>query len=235
MKYSIFSLCTKGYRDAYDFVINSWLNNTNAEKIYIYTNDNDWRSNNKRVKILTFSNDETNWNKIVAFKTDAYIDIYRRNITNSVFLDIDCYVFTDIGHVFEKNFDFAVTRLYYENIAVNSGVVFTKRTEKLVRFYKEWRNLEYSLNKRNIPKPRTCSNNQKSFSDLIRKKNKTKQMNILDLDAQIYNRKAKPEGLNVLLDQIHSGKEIKILHFVNNSYRNLEYVEVLKEFFDFDC
>jgi len=38
MRYSIFTICSKNYKDAYNFVIESWLR-TKVEKIYVYTDD----------------------------------------------------------------------------------------------------------------------------------------------------------------------------------------------------
>jgi UDP-N-acetylglucosamine pyrophosphorylase len=231
MKYSIFTICTENYRDAYEFVIDSWLNNTKAEKIYIYTDDDKWKISNPRIELVKFLDKSTDWLKIVKTKTTVFKHFLTTyNIDNSIFVDMDCYIKEDLGHVFENKFDVAVTRLNQKRTAVSTGIILVKNREKMIPFLDEWNNQQEHLDsKRRKVKERTCSNNQKSFSDLIRKKNRDRKMNVLDLDVDIYNRKAKPNRIKDLVKQEKAGKKIKVLHFYNTSYRNKKYVKQVTE------
>ena len=228
--YSIFTICSKNYRDAYDFVINSWLNTT-TKKIYVYTDDKDWKSDNDRIEIVLFLNKEKNWNKIVKFKTKVFKEFSKKKIPYSIFVDMDCYLLDDIGDVFKKDFDFAITRLNTPQIAVSTGIVYIKYSNKMSLFYDEWEIYETNLEKTRKPKERTCSNNQQTFSDLIRSSYKSKKLKIHDIDVNVYNRKAKPGRIKDLIKQKKEGKKIKVLHFYNTSYRNEDYVnQMVKEF-----
>lgn len=231
--YEIFTLCTRGYRDAYEFSIDSWLNNTEVKKIYIYTDDKSWKIDHPRISLISNLDKTDDWLKIVKLKTKVfkqYLDISKTN--NSIFIDIDCYIREDIGHVFEEDFDIGVTRLKQPQIEVSTGIVFIKnnRNSKFKSFLQNWEDNQNSLDSKYKVRPRTCSNNQKAFSILIRKCNSSKIFNILDLDVDIYNRKAKPGRIQDLIEQEKNGKKIKVLHFYNTSYRNKEYVnQIFKE------
>lgn len=227
VNYSIFTICTENYRDAYNFVISSWLNNTKADKIYIYTDDNEWIVKEPRISLIKILDKSNDWLKIVTNKTIVFKHFLNNTkIENSIFIDMDCYIRKDLGHVFEKDFDIAITRLEQLKIAVSTGVIFVRNKKKIKAFIEDWNNRQILLDsrKRKI-KPRTCSNNQKAFSDLIRKFNSSKKLNVLDLDVDIYNKKAKPKRVNDLIKQEKSGKRIIVLHFYNNSYRDKSYVK----------
>ena len=58
MSYSIISYCSENYADAYQFVIHSWLRNSKASEIIIYTDTDQIKSVDPRVKIVKIPKDK---------------------------------------------------------------------------------------------------------------------------------------------------------------------------------
>ena len=137
-EYSIFSMCTKNYRDAYEFVIDSWLK-TKARKIYIYTDDENWKSDNSRIKIIRLFDESDDWLVNVGRKFMVAKDVVKFNDELLMFIDIDCYFVNDVGYIFDKyDFDFAVTRLYKMDTEINSGLYFFHNTKHNRKFIDDW-------------------------------------------------------------------------------------------------
>lgn len=220
MNYCIYTICTKNFKDAYDFSINSWLNNTTAEKMYVYTDDVDWASNNSRIEIIPLFDKCEDWLTSVNYKVTASKAVVKKPFDKFVFVDMDCYLTGDLGHVFEQEFDFAVTRLnnLLPDVRVSTGMFFFKDTEKIHQFFIWWEELQKNV----WGKEKACSQSQNAFSMLIRKLNEDGDYNILDVDVDIYNRKISNKWLSGLEKDI---KKVIVLHFYNNSYRNVDCVK----------
>ncbi len=121
--YSIITLCTKNYRQAYNFVIDSWLR-TKAEKIYVYTDDPEWQSSNDRVEIVHCFKYSTDWLENVGKKVFACIDVIKYERThwhNAIFIDIDCYITAELGNIFNNDFDIAATRVDEPRLDTSTG------------------------------------------------------------------------------------------------------------------
>jgi len=228
MSYCIYTICTKNFKDAYNFVIDSWLNNTIAEKIYIYTDDIDWVSNNYRIEIIPLFGACNDWLTSVNYKVTASKDVVKKPFEKLVFVDMDCYLTGDLEHVFEQEFDFAVTRLNnpHPDVRVSTGIFFFHNTEKTKKLFDEWEELQKNV----WGKEKACSQSQNAFSMLIRQHHEIGDYNIIDLDVDIYNRKTSTKWLIDLRKDI---EKTIVLHFYNTSYRDdycvNEVMNMLKE------
>ena len=69
MGYSIFTLCSENYLDAYHFSIDSWLE-TKADKITIYT-DFDLERKSERIEVLKYFEPSDDWLVNVGRKVTA--------------------------------------------------------------------------------------------------------------------------------------------------------------------
>ena len=167
--YSIFTMCSKNYKDAYDFVIDSWLR-TSVKNIYIYTDDPNWKSNNDRIIIINlFNSISKDWLVNTGRKVIAAKNVITIAEERLVFLDIDCYLVKDIGHVFEDyDFDFAVTRLTKPRSNVSVGVYFFYNTENNRKFFDDWhrhQKLNYEKGRGIVPFQNSYA--QTAFSTVI--------------------------------------------------------------------
>jgi hypothetical protein len=249
MKYVIFTVCTANYKDAYDFVIDSWLK-TDVSKILIYTDDPDWKSSNKRIEIIHLFKEKTdNWLKNTGRRAFATKDVLEnKQYNNVIFLDIDCYLLKDFEHVFWNNFDIGVVR-FEDGKNISAGMFFIKKNNKTKDFGQAWINEQEKchLKKRgtspkayykNSPlgRPKNSSYAQLGFNDLIR--SNCDYYNILKLSFDKYSLKVTNvhdpvyHKYNKFLTKSQKDKELKTiqkklekqnicgLHFYNTSYRN---------------
>lgn len=217
-EYMIFSMCSGNYRDAYDFVIDSWLA-TDASCVRIYTDDKQWRD--ERVEIVSMFEPSSDW--LVNAARKAVVTehaVHHSDVENIVFLDIDCLLTGGVGHVFELDFDIAVTRLEREFC---SNGVFFMRASKVHDFV-----FAYALAQERLPRPKgkTWDYDQKAFMQALKV---AEGLNAINLDYRVYNRKV---GNRVRTqEQIQELKddESLVLHFYNNSYRSERNVKEVFE------
>lgn len=230
----IYTICTHDYKDAYDLVIDSWLKKTSAYKILVYT-DKKWDSGKERVSIIErlpeVRGSSDRWLSAVRWKrklTEEVLGMMAKG-DSAVFMDIDCYLLGDIGDVFQKDFDLAVTRLFTgRRLTVSTGIFWFRKTDYMVHFMTSWERIEKILKSKKKDRARACSNNQRSFSDAARTFHRLGHMKIKDMNHGIWNRKFHKGHLerNDLMDQVRT-KKIKVLHFYNNSYREPGFIEEL--------
>lgn len=226
--YSIFSVCTKNYRDAYEFSIDSWLR-TGVKNIYIYTDDANWKSNNDRVKIIKLFDETDDWLTNIGRKVDAVRDVVRFGDERLIFMDIDCYLVNDIGYVFDVyDFDFAVTRLHRTNIDVSSGIYFFLNTERNRKFIDAWGKEQKIVRGRGIGvKPFAGSYGQAGFSNVMRRYRDSKARKVIDLDVNRYNKKVgKPTQKASAIEDIKN-KKVEVLHFYARTWRSPDTPEIL--------
>jgi alpha-N-acetylglucosamine transferase len=231
-KYCIFSMCSKNYRDAYDFVIESWLK-TDVEKIVIYTDDKDWKSNNPRIDIVKIFEPSTDWLVNTGRRsicTQHVLDNY--NYEKLIFLDIDCYVIKNISHVFDSNFDIAVVR-WSKKIELSAGVFFINKNSKTQSFGDDWTTHANKMKAKQIGMAAHAgSYAQIGYDKLIKSRAAKGQYNVLKLDFSQYSIKIKrlstkskfPQAFKNT-EQLFRSLDIKVLHFYNNSYREEDTVE----------
>ena len=208
-EYTIFSLCTANYKDAYDFAIDSWLEHTDAN-IVIYS-DTTWDSH-KRVQIKKVFSKSTDWGTNICRKSDASIKALSEG-DNLAFVDMDCYLRGDLGHVFDKSFDLAATKLERKG-NVSTGVYFYRSNSNSERFMKRWNGIVKKLAGFGSRKQRP--RDQVTFSKAIEEL--SGKMKIIDVGHSKYNRK--------ISDTTRNTKQIRelvehnplVLHFYNKSY-----------------
>lgn len=230
VNYSIFTMCSKNYRDAYNFVIDSWLR-TSVKNIYVYTDDPDWKSNNDRITIINnlFDSVTDDWLINTGRRVIAAKDVIKKAEEKLVFLDVDCYLVKDIGHIFEDyDFDFAVTRLTEPRIDVSAGVYFFHNTENNRKFFDEWQESQKLNHKKGTGTTVYGSSyTQQAFSYVIRKYYNTKSHKIINLNAAVYNRKTgKPSIIDSTIEDLKENK-IEILHFYARTWRNEDINKIL--------
>jgi hypothetical protein len=232
--YCIFSMCSKNYRDAYDFVIDTWLK-TDVDKIIIYTDDKDWKSDNPRIDIV----------KIFEPSTDWLVNTGRRSIASQhvldnydydklIFLDIDCYVIKDISHVFDSDFDIAVVRWTKDpSVQISAGVFFINKNSKTKSFGNDWTKWSEKVKKEKRGlKAHAGSYAQIGYGKLIKTNAKNKIYKVKKLEFNEYSIKVKNlKQIRKLNKNIEHFEEylkkwdIKVLHYYSNSYRDEETVK----------
>jgi hypothetical protein len=163
----MYSICTKNYRDAYDFVIDSWLEKTDCDKIYIFTDDSEWKSNNEKIIIEKIFEPSTDWIVNVGRKSEGLREMVKKGIEKFVFLDIDCFVLKDIN-IFNEKFDIGVVR-YINGARISTGVMYFNNLQKTKEFVDIWEQKQINFKQRGIGlTPHNCSFSQESFDKCIR-------------------------------------------------------------------
>ena len=229
--YCIFSMCSKNYRDAYDFVVDTWLK-TDVDKIIIYTDDKDWKSNNPRIDILQIFEPSTDWLVNTGRRsicTQHVLDNYDYN--KLIFLDIDCYVIKNISHVFDSDFDIAVVR-WFDKIELSAGVFFINKNSKTKSFGNDWGVWSKKMKKARLGlQAHAGSYAQIGYDKLIKSRAKKGQYNVLKLDFDQYSMKIKRRSTKsryprffINTKKTFENLDIKVLHFYNNSYREKDTV-----------
>ena len=218
MNYNIFSICTENYKDAFDFAIGSWIKNTSAD-ITIYS-DAKWKSPDPRVTIKSVFAKSNDWGTNICRKCEASIAAINDGGKNLAFVDMDCYLRGDLGHVFNESFDLAATKLERKG-NVSTGVFFLRNNGKSLKFMKAWE-LEVKALK-NFGDRSKKPLDQVTFSKVI--DNLKSGMKIIDVGAEKYNRK--------ISDTKRTSKQVKmlqsddplVLHFYNKSYLSKSNVQ----------
>lgn len=226
--YSIFTLCSKNYRDACDFVIDSWLR-TSAKNIYIYTDDPSWKSTNDRIKIIKFFSESTDWLVNVGRKYSIVQDVMKYGDEALMFLDADCYIVNDIGYLFDEyDFDFAVTRLHRKRIATSSGLYLFRNIERNKAFPSDWKREQRLARQRGQgTRPYESSHSQFGFSNVMRGYHSRGTHKIIDLDPLKYQRKTgKPTLVEETIRDLKQNK-IEILHFYARTWRSPDASKIL--------
>ena len=211
MEYSIFSICTENYKDAYDFAIGSWLQKTKAN-ITIYS-DAQWPVKSPRVQIKKIFSKSSDWGTNICRKAQASKEAFKEG-KNLAFVDMDCWLRGDLGHVFEKDFDLAATKLERKG-NVSTGVYFYRNNDKAKKFMDLWERKVKSL--KNFGNRSKRPLDQVTFSKTIEE---SKNMTIIDVGAPKYNRKISDTKRNPKqIKELENDNPI-VLHFYNKSYLN---------------
>jgi hypothetical protein len=228
-EYSIFTMCSKNYKDAYEFVINSWLKSS-AKKIYIYTDDPGWKSKNDRVSIVNLFKETTDdWLTNTGRRAFVGKEAAASISGDLIFLDIDCFLVKDLGYMFDKyDFDFAVTRLFNMETDVSAGMYLFRNTEKNRKFFDLWIEHQNKNWKNGIGvKQYAGSYAQRAFSDVLRSYNKNGTHKVMNLEMDRYNRKVgKPHQTTSTIEALRSDA-VEVLHFYARTWRSEEAKKIL--------
>ena len=231
MRYSILTICTRNYRDAYSFSIASWLA-TRAKNVFIYTDDPTWKSSNRRVQIIPFFPKSADWLINVGRKPTAALDLLDAQplAENVVFLDIDCYIRHEFGRLFKQDFDFLATQIEsHRTKCVSSGVWLFRNSEKARAVLQEWQRVQArNLAQSKGVRPHYTSYSQWAFDEVCRKYERTGEIKVTIVSDQVYNRgitTRDPDwwdsnGIKQPLLGDLERDEVTVLHFQGNEYRS---------------
>lgn len=228
--YSIITLCTKNYRQAYEFVIDSWLR-TDVEKIHVYTDDVEWESDNDRIEIIFYFKPCDDWITNVGKKVISCISANQLTIAdNIIFIDIDCYITAELGDVFNNEFNFAVTRLNEDSLDASTGIFFFRNNDKARRFFLDWQADQETARKKNRGVKEWCSAyEQIAFSELIRKRRDNGELEVMSLNADWYNRKTRTA---LIKHDALRDPRLKVLHFYGASFKDSECIKEVNKTLD---
>jgi hypothetical protein len=230
--YSIITLCTKNYREAYNFVIDSWLR-TKAERVYVYTDDSEWQSNNDRIEIVHYFRQSNDWLLNVGKKVFCCIDSIKRqsvDTDNFIFLDIDCYITAEIGDLFDQSFDIAATRVDEPKLDTSTGFFCFRNNIKIKNFFSQWPMDQEAVRKQGRGVKEGCgAYEQIAFSELIRKMRKNRELKVLSMNADWYNRKTR---LALINHEALKDSKLKVLHFYTGSFKDDACIAEVNKTFD---
>lgn len=234
IKKVLLSYCSYNYKDAFDFVIKSWIENVSFDKIIIYTDSDQLVYDNPKVEIIKFFEPSSSWIIGTGRRLEVIEDyILKRDEQYEYlcFLDIDCYIAQDFSEVFDSisnYFDIGLTRLnfgndYSKNTAT-AGVFFLRNNEESKKFIKDWIDLaeQYKKNEKMI-RDHKISYVQYSFTQIaFNSFHNLTSYKILNLSEKVYN--SERSDLNEWYDDIQKFNP-KILHFKGNRYQNKKIVD----------
>lgn len=218
-----YSVCTGNYWDGYDFVIESWLK-TGVSRVVIFTDDPDRSHSDERVEFVKAFSHSTNWSENAARK--AYATELAMKFTDYdhiAYLDIDCYLTGDVGHVFDADFELALTRI--ERQYASNGVFFMKRCDRVDAFVER-----YVAEQRKLPlmrpKEKTWDYDQKAFTIAFKS---VPGFQVENISFSKYNRKISSTVRTAEQKKQLAEDQPFVLHFYNNSYRDKDNVKEVFE------
>lgn len=222
--FEIFAYCSKNYKDAYDFVIDSWTKLENVTKVTLYT-DWEFEPQNNKIQVVKMFDESDNWLIGTGRRLDVikhFSEFNRGVFKNVLFLDIDCYIVKDVSEVFNEDFDIGITRLdscfHYANKTATAGLWFCKLSEGYYNFIDSWFVRAAELKEQNIGMDQhRISYVQYSFTDVAKKI--TSMYKVLPLDEKIYNSEHSILEKWYSLIKLHHPK---ILHFKGRRFRDTE-------------
>lgn len=231
--YSIITLCTKNYREAYNFVIDSWLR-TKAERIYVYTDDSEWKSNNDRIEIVHYFRPSNDWLLNVGKKVFCCIDSIKRRqpVDNFIFLDIDCYIMQEVGSLFDYGYDvdIAATRVDEPRLDTSTGFFCFRNNDIVKNFFLQWQADQETVRKNRRGVKEGCgAYEQIAFSELLRKRRGSGDLKVLSLNADWYNCKTR---LALINHDALKDPRLKVLHFYTKSFLDQECIAEVNKTFD---
>ena len=222
----IFAYCSKNYKDAFDFVVPSWIAIPSVKKITVYT-DWDYDYKHEKVEIIHMFEPDTDWIVGTGRRLDVikhYSDANKGSKKYVLFLDIDCYIVRDVKEVFQYSFDIAITRLKsdesHANKTATAGLWFARLSTGYYNFIEEWFKIAKELKRKKIGlRKHYISYVQYSFTKAARKI--TDDYNVLAIDENIYN--SEHSTLSKWYDKIKKFKP-SILHFKGRRFRDIKLV-----------
>lgn len=228
--FEILAYCSKNYIDAYNFTINSWTKLDTCDKVHLYT---DWQftPDNPKVEVTKFfTNCNCNWVTGCARRLDVIKDFsekYKNSGKNIIFMDMDCYMKSDVSEVFDRDFDIAITRLYskekYTEGTASDSMWFAKMTPGYTEFIDAWVKLADEMKYKQDTASRTILYTQYAFNKVARQKIMlSPTCDVLALDEHIYN--SEHSDLKKWFHDIVTYHP-KILHFKNGRFNDKKLID----------
>jgi len=210
--------------NAFKFNSRSWLENSKAKNIILYTDSINFPSyDNSRFILRKFYDKSNDWIENVGRKTECILDYLKTSTRQHFcFIEADCYIVGDFSEVFDEKYDIAVTRLFssqkHTHATVTCGVWFAQKTKKTIEFFERWNKISKMYKERKLGiVPDLIAYDQLSFTDIIRLNYVEGPLNVYSLDECVYNSEDSKE--NIWLEKITRIKP-KILHFKGQRYLN---------------
>jgi len=225
--FEIFAYCSKNYKDAFNFVVPSWTKWDSVKKVTIYT---DWpcKCKDPKVDIINMFEPDSDWIIGTGRRLDVikkFSDDHGLSNQNVLFLDIDCLITKDVSHVFNKDFDIAITRLYskesHTNKTATAGLWFARLNKGYFNFINEWFDIADEFKSLGIGiKKYHISYVQYSFTKVA--KQLTNKYSVLPIDENVYN--SEHTLADKWLEKIHKFQPY-ILHYKGRRFRDLDLVD----------
>jgi len=174
ISFDIVSYCSENYKDAYEFVVGSWIKNSLCNSIFIFTDTDNIKSCDPKVKVIKIFDRSDDWLVGTGRRIDAVKNFAMNNpkCPMFAFLDIDCYIvkpFIEVFQIMENFFDVAVTRMAGRNEmthgTANAGVWMLKNNQAGLQFINDWQTtaIRYRQEKKGVI-PHKVSYAQYSFT-----------------------------------------------------------------------
>lgn len=221
MSYNIITYCSKTYLPCLKQSINTWLN-TGAQQIFVYSDGIPKLFSNEEVVVKnifepTKLRSVNCFRKAIALK--HHMDNYKH--LNIVLLDVDCFVFGELGSVFDDNFDIAVTctksPVKRKINDINAGVLFVKHSHLTEEFVDDWSEKAEDF--------RQSQSQDQEWLNRVVKKNKHLIVHVLD--QKCYNHYPHinlPQNIANWINDIEKCDEIKIIHMAFGLWKSIELV-----------
>jgi hypothetical protein len=226
-KFTIFTLCTHNYKDAFDFFLPTWVKFDTIESIYVYT-DFEYTHEDPKVKVINFIKKTDNWLDAVGLRAVILSDFLKKETTNNIaFVDIDCYIREDISEIFDNQFDIAVTRMNVKNTTASAGIWFARKGTAINKFSKNWHDLQIRFKKMRLGIVEyKQSYSQKSFSKIVHDQYKINRpyMKVLPISVDIYN--CEDSDNSKWIDKILKNNS-KVIHFKGRRWRDADCMNLL--------
>lgn len=231
MKYTVLSVCVGDYfYEAFDITVPSWFKE-NCERVVVYTDKN---VNVPGVEIRPELNIPKSWIEAVGLKADAldrFVKTYEGG--NLAFFDMDTYMVSDVSDIFKERFTVAVSQIKDKPTA-SCGTYYAEVLNRVNcpfrRFAREWMNLQYHYFKNGKgTEEHRAAYDQMAFTDLL------KTVNVHYFDGKVFNsRRALYSGKSIEEKHANWKKDLqdngaKVLHFVNDSWRDKGFVKEMAE------
>ena len=230
IKFDIITYCSKNYEEAFKFFINSWVENCNSKKIYVYTDNLNIPGISDKIVFKPVFEDTDDYETNVGRKALALKDYYENYaIDHFILLDIDNYILEDVSEAFDGDFELGVTRLLDrwrgKKKTVTASNVFFNNSPNLRIFIDEWLAVQrkfYKSGKGVHILRDQITYVQLSFDRIIRKDwNGGNKFKIKPLPREVYN--SEENTLELWLKTINRIKP-KILHFKGERWKIEEYI-----------
>lgn len=248
--FTIVLTCSRDYRDRLGFCLPSMIT-SRANRILIYTEDDtEIGLNHSKIEVVKLGWEQVTYAEACARKVDATIDAMMRGYDNVLQADIDVLLTGDVGEVFERDFDIAVTSFTAEPDLVNDevplepfhggwpgGAVWIKNTEGGRDFLDRWQMEQQRLADKGAPCTVVRATGENYAHDcvammiLLKYGRYSPTTNICSLNYMMYNScplmekfHLRQKWISDLQAMVRRGRKPCLVHFPKNSWRDRAWV-----------
>jgi hypothetical protein len=229
--FNIVTLCTKNYISALNFSLTSWVENSGAEHIYIYS-DYDIPGLPKTVTCINKLKPVKKWIHGVGKKPWIVRDFFNETDNFFIFLDADCYITKPIDIIVDKlksaGADIGATRVNKTGISASCGMIPIRHTDRSRKFVYLWQKECRALAEKYIAAHKGSkhreAHDQKSFHNIVHSQLKSNNslFTVLPLSGTLFN--CEDNKNDKFIFKIKISKPY-IIHFKGNRYLNKDFVQ----------